>query len=463
MAESIDGESGQHLLMMGMMLLSDIPFTTIFITLFLLLLSGLISGSEVAYFSLTAEQINQCKESEKKQEQRVFKLLQNPKGLLATVLILNNLVNVGIVTLSTYASWEIATSIGVAKDGPILTFILTVIVTAAIVFFGEIVPKVYAAQKNLEFAKLVASFLSGAVNILSPFAITLTSLGDFLERRLKKKGIEVSVNELNEAVEIVTAEEDSIYAEGILKGIVNFGSTTVTQVMKSRIDIEAVDISADFNEVMAKINTSGFSRIPVYDETIDNIQGMLYIKDLLPHIDNSNDFNWQELIRREIFFIPENKKIDELLRDFQQKRVHIAIIVDEYGGTTGLVTMEDIIEEIVGEINDEFDDVIEDSNYRKLNDSTFIFDGKTPLIDFAKIADIDMEVMDEAKGESESLGGLLLEFFRKMPKTGEKVSFQHLTFTVMEVDNKRIKTVKVFFNTPPTSFPEEKKVELDRH
>ncbi|GAA4830691.1 gliding motility-associated protein GldE [Algivirga pacifica] len=414
-------------------------------TLVLLLFSGIISGSEVAYFSLTAEQIKTFKNSEDPTELKVFHLLEKPKKLLATVLILNNLVNVGIVTLSTYASWKMAASMNMEKDDPILFFILTVVVTAAVVFFGEIVPKVYASHRNLSFAKQVSGLLSFSVSFLSPFAFALTHMGDFVEKRLKKKGIEVSVNELNDAVEIVTAAEETINAEDILKGIVNFGSTTVRQIMQSRMDIEAVDTSMDFHQVMDRINKSGFSRIPVYTESIDNIVGILYIKDLLPHIEEQETFQWQDKVREDTFFVPENKKIDELLRDFQNKRVHIAIIVDEYGGTTGLITLEDIIEEIVGEINDEFD-IKEELGYKQLNEHTFIFDGKTSLNDFCKITEANPALIDQLSGESESLGGLLLELFRKMPNANEQVTLEGMLFKVKAVDRKRIKRVEVVFD-----------------
>ncbi|MEH0158089.1 gliding motility-associated protein GldE [Limibacter armeniacum] len=445
MADTIDGDSVQQLMFLMTSMLSDLPYFSILITLFLLLLSGLISGSEVAYFSLTAEQIKRCKNSEDATEKRVFKLLQNPKDLLATVLILNNLVNVAIVTLSTYISWDIASKMGMEKDAPIILFFMTVVVTAAVVFFGEIVPKVYASQRNLRFAKQVSGIISAAITMLSPMASGLTFLGDFVEKLLKKKKkIEVSVNELNEAVEIVTASEDTINAEEILKGIVNFGSMSVKQIMQSRMDIEAIDISMDYHHVMDRINKSGYSRIPVFVDSIDNIHGILYIKDLLPYLDEEEHFKWQDKVRRDTFFIPENKKIDELLRDFQEKRVHIAIIVDEYGGTTGLVTLEDIIEEIVGEINDEFD-MPDEMGYKKLSDAKMVFDGKTSLLDFCKVTGVDPEIMGEAKGVSESLGGLMLELFRKMPNTGEQVSFSNLIFKVKAVDKKRIKMIEVTF------------------
>ena len=261
-----------------------------------------------------------------------------------------------------------------------------------------------------------------------------------IESQVEKKGHNITVDELNQALEITTGDETTEEEKGILKGIVNFSTLTVKQVMKSRMDVTAFDIEMDFHELMDKINKSGFSRIPVYNETIDKIEGILYIKDLIAHIDKEDDFKWQILLRPG-FFVPENKKVDALLKDFQEQRVHMAIVVDEYGGTSGLITMEDIIEEIVGEINDEFDD--EDVAYNKLDNSTYIFEGKTSLNDFCKIVGVEPSTFDDVKGESESLGGLLLELNATLPRGGEKIKFDQFLFTIVAVDLRRIKRVRV--------------------
>ncbi|GAB4248998.1 MAG: hypothetical protein Tsb0034_28340 [Ekhidna sp.] len=265
---------------------------------------------------------------------------------------------------------------------------------------------------------------------------------NLIERRMVKKGYNLSVEEINQALEIsVEKEEVTEEEKGILKGIVNFGTLSVKQVMKSRMDITAFDKETDFHELMNQINKNGYSRIPIYTETIDKIDGILYIKDLLPHIEKEEDFNWQALLRP-AFFVPESKKIDDLFKDFQEKQVHIAVVIDEYGGTAGLITMEDVIEEIVGEINDEFDDE-SDVAYNKLDNNTFIFEGKTSLNDFCKITDSDIALFDTVKGESESLGGLVLELNSKLPSAGEKIYFKHFVFTIVAVDQRRIKRVRV--------------------
>jgi len=280
--------------------------------------------------------------------------------------------------------------------------------------------------------------------IFHPLSWTLLTYGNFIDKRFQKKGYDASVDELNKALEITTNHEDTSAEEKeILKGIVNFGTLTVKKVMQSRTEVTAFDMEMDFHDLMDKINKSGYSRIPVYNETIDKIEGILYIKDLLPYVDEDEHFNWRSLIRS-VYFIPETKKIDVLLRDFQEKRVHMAVVVDEYGGTSGLITLEDIIEEIVGEINDEFDD--DDDLYRKMEENIYIFEGKTSLNDFCKVVGADPSIFNSVKGESESLGGLILEIKSALPSTDEKIHFDKYTFTVMAVDSKRIKKIKVTIN-----------------
>ncbi len=403
----------------------------------LLICSALVSGSEVAFFSLSNEDLELLKEDNDPKGNLVIKLLDSPKKLLSTILILNNLINIAIVTLTTFVSWSI---FGLNATGVIVILIQTIGVTFAIVFFGEIVPKVYANKAKSEFSLIMAPVINFFSAILSPVSIFLMAISNVIERKIEKRGFSLSVDELNQALDITT-EDAPEEEKDILRGIVNFGTLSVKQVMKSRMEITAVDIEMDFHELMDKINKSGYSRIPVFNETIDNIEGILYIKDLLPFLDRDENFNWKELIRKS-YFVPENKKVDTLLKDFQQKRVHMAIVVDEYGGTSGLVTLEDLIEEIIGEINDEFDDT-EDVFFQEIDPSTFIFEGKVSLNDFCKKLELDSQIFDGVKGESESLGGLLLELNSKMPKNGTKIRFEYFEFTILAVDTKKIKKVKV--------------------
>ena len=413
------------------------------VLLTLLLLSGLISGSEVAFFSLSSNEIEEFRDHKNRNLNKIARLLENPKKLLATILILNNFINIAIVTLSTFLSWQI---VGSKSPRGIVIVILTFLVTFAIVFIGEVVPKVYANQNNLTFARITAPMLNFFQSILHPLSWLLMSISHVIEKRVERKGYDISVDELNQALEITTGEETSEEEKGILKGIVNFGTLTVTQVMRSRLDITAFDMEIDFHDLMDTVNKTGYSRIPVFNETIDKIEGILYIKDLLPYLDSDEQFAWQKLLRPG-YFVPESKKIDALLKDFQEKRVHMAIIVDEYGGTSGLITLEDIIEEIVGEIKDEFDDD-DDVAFHMIDNNTYVFEGKTSLNDFCKIVGEDVSIFEDVKGESESLGGLILEIHSKLPRVGEKINFDRFVFTVVSVDTKRIKRVRVFINEP---------------
>jgi putative hemolysin len=410
------------------------------ILVILLIGSALASGSEVAFFSLRNEEIASIQESEPKRGRQVAKLLANPKKLLSTILILNNLINIGMVTLTTFVVWSL---FGMNTTGIVVILVQTVGITFAIVFFGEIVPKVYANQARIPFALTLAPVLSFFSSILQPISWFLMAFSNLIEKRVEQKGYSLSVDELNQALELTT-EDTPEEEKDILKGIVNFGTLTVKQVMRSRMDITAVDTDIDFHELMDKINKSGYSRIPVFEETIDNISGVLYIKDLLPYIEKNEDFAWKDLIRKS-FFVPETKKVDVLLKDFQKMRVHMAIVVDEYGGTSGLVTLEDLIEEIIGEINDEFDDT-NDIFFQEIDSNTFIFEGKVSLNDFCKKLELDSQLFEEVKGESESLGGLLLELNSKLPKNGTKIQFEDFEFTVLAVDARKIKKVKVHLN-----------------
>lgn len=408
--------------------------------IFLVILSALISGSEVAFFSLSSDQIDHCKNQDLSSDRFLIKLIERPRHLLATILIMNNLVNIAIVTLTTFVTWEI---VGTKTTEGAVVVGLTTVVTFVILFFGEVLPKNFATQNNLSFARMTARMLAFFDKIVRPISFVLIGFTQLIERRVQKKGHSITVDDLHYALEMTTGDNTSDEEKGILKGIVNFSTLSVRQVMKSRMDITAVDIELDFHELMDKINKSGFSRIPAYNETIDKIEGVLYIKDLLVHVDKNEDFEWQKLLRPG-FFVPENKKVDSLLKNFQDKRVHMAIVVDEYGGTSGLITMEDIIEEIVGEINDEFDD--DDVAYNKLDNNTYIFEGKTSLNDFCKILEIDINFFEQVKGDSESLGGLLLELHSKLPRAGEKIEYGPFLFTIVAVDIRRIKRIRVLYN-----------------
>lgn len=412
----------------------------------LLLGSALISGSEVAFFSLTKEDLNDLNQRYPEKGRVISDLLATPKILLSTILILNNLINIGIVTLTTFVTWSV---FGNDATGIVVILVQTVGVTFAIVFFGEIVPKVYANQSKTSFALGLAITLSLFTKLLKPFSAFLIAFSNIIEKRVQQKGYSLSVDELNHALELTTEDTPEEERE-ILRGIVNFSTLSVRQVMKSRMEISAVDVEIDFHELMDKINKSGYSRIPVYEETIDRILGVLYIKDLLPHIDKDETFDWKILLRKS-FFVPENKKVDSLLKDFQKMRVHMAIVVDEYGGTSGLVTLEDLIEEIIGEINDEFDDT-DNLFFQEIDVDTFIFEGKVSLNDFCKKLDLDPQLFEEDKGESESLGGLLLELNSKLPKNGTKISYKEFEFTVLAVDARKIKKVKVHLKSGEKDF-----------
>ena len=406
------------------------------ILVLLLLLSALISGSEIAFFSITGNELDQLSASKKRRERNIARLLHHPKRLLATVLILNNFVNVGIVTLSTFLSWKIFEDSSKAS----LIVGLTFVVTFVIVFFGEIVPKIYASQQHLSFARFTSTLILFGSRLVSPLSWILVNMTAIVEKRIEQRGYSGSIEEVNQALEMTTQTGISEEEKGILKGIVNFATISVTQIMRSRLDIEAVDVSEHFHGLMDKVNKVGYSRMPAFDETLDNIEGILYVKDLLPYIDEDESFDWQNLLRQP-YFVPETKKIDDLLKDFQEKRVHIAIVVDEYGGTSGLITMEDILEEIVGDISDEYDE--EEKAYEQIDEHTYDFEGKTSINDVCKILKEDSSVFDEIRGESESIGGMILEVSSKLPDTGEVLRFNGYVFTVISVDSRRIKKVRI--------------------
>ncbi len=406
------------------------------VILLLLVVSAIISGSEVAFFSLSSAELEECESTNSKKDKLICHLAAKPKQLLATILILNNFVNVAIITIATFATWQV---VGHTNEGSVLA-VLAAIITTLIVFFGEIIPKIYANQKGLAMARLSSSLLYYSMKLVKPLVWVLVSMTGIVEKRIKRKGYSGSIEEVNHALELSTKTGTSQQEKDILKGIVHFSTIPVTQIMKARLDMEAVELSTSFHELMNKINKTGFSRLPVFKENLDSIEGILNIKDLLPHTNKDEFFDWQKLLRP-AFFVPEAKMIDTLLKDFQEKHVHIAIVVDEYGGTEGLITLEDIIEEIVGEISDEYDE--ESDSYKKINAYTYDFEGKTSINDFCKVVKEDAILFEEIMGESESLGGMILEVHTRLPNTGEQVKFDKYTFTVLSVDNKRIKKIRV--------------------
>ena len=414
---------------------SFVSVIQIFFLFFLLIISGIISGSEVAYFSLNSNDINILKSKNKYSLKKILLLLKSPEKLLATILILNNLINVAIITLSAYFTWSIF------GKNPLVFLTLTIIVTLMIVFFGEIIPKIYANNNKFFFIKISSQIIRYSFMFFKPFVFLLVYITKFFNPSHTKKFLESSKEDLNKAIDLTLSKETSKNEKNILEGIVNFGSIKVKEIMISRVDITAIEKRDSFNKISKLINTSGFSRIPVYKEAIDNIEGVLYVKDLIPYL-NEKNFNWKTKIRP-AFFIPENKKIDVLFKDFQEKRIHLAIVIDEYGGVSGLITLEDVLEEIIGDIKDEFDNE-EAFVYKKLDHNTFLFEGKTSLNDFCKLSSSNKNDFKKIKGESKSLGGLLLEINNKIPSKGDKINFDNFVFTIMSVNKKRIRRVRVY-------------------
>ena len=404
--------------------------------LILLVFSALISGAEVSYFSLSMSDLESLKENKNK---LIIKLLKSPNSLLATILIVNNFINVAIIILSAY----LTTISIVFPEDSVLEFIFqVVIITCLLVLFGEITPKIYAHHNAIKFSLWMAKPLIFLNKALYPISFLLVSTTSIIENRLKRKELDVNIDEISKALDLTDQENKS--KEGkILRSIVEFGDTDVKEIMKSRVDVIAIDKKTKFSDLLKLIVSSGYSRIPVYDVQFDNVLGILYIKDLIPYLSKGDSFKWLDLCRAP-FFVPENKMINDLLKEFQAKKNHIAIVVDEYGGASGIVTLEDVLEEIVGEINDEFDD--DHNNYSKLDDNNFVFEGKILLIDFLKIINYDLDYFDDLKGESDSLAGLILENEGRIPKIRDVIIIKSFTFQIESVDLRRIKRIKVTLN-----------------
>ena len=414
--------------------------------LVLLLFSALISGSEVAFFSLSKVALENEEEQTHKTK-KIITLLENPDKLLASILVINNFINIGIVILSHYLieGYFESRALIIRVFGYALDFKVVfemVIITFLILLFGEILPKVYASRNQMKFASFMVTPLTFVNKLLSPLTEILTRSSNFIKSKIGSQKTDITVDKLSQALELTDESETTEDEQKILEGIINFGNTLVTEIMQPRITIFALEQETPFKKMIKKVVEKGHARIPVYKDNIDTIIGILFIKDLLPHFDKK-DFDWLSLIKPP-FFVPENKKLDDLLRDFQEKKVHLAIVVDEYGGTSGLVTLEDVIEEIVGDLSDEFDN--DDLSYSKIDDKTYVFEGKTALKDFCKVLDLDYSRFDKAKGESESLAGLVLELAGNFPKKGHKIKFENISFIVEVMDKKRIKQLKVILD-----------------
>jgi gliding motility-associated protein GldE len=433
--------------------------------LFLLACSALISGSEVAFFSLTYHDYKDLKAENSANSKLVLQMKDKPRRLLATILISNNFINIAIVILSEYVlalalpagvfeSWasaiiDIATEpspSSIAFWAKAISFLITIVgVTGLLVLFGEVAPKVYAKINNLRLALFMARPLNLLMRFCRPLSVLLVRSTHVIEKRLNNSGKVATIasrEDIDEAIELAVSQQDDMQDVDILKSIVKFGDVTVKQIMRSRVDVVAVDFRQDFHELLDVVRDSGFSRIPVYENDFDNVTGILYVKDLLGHLQEPPSFEWQSLIRTDIYYVPEAKKISDLLREFQQEHLHMAIVVDEYGGSSGIVTLEDIMEEVIGEIKDEFDDEVE-VVYKKIDDYNYLFEGKTLLNDMCRLMGVDTNTFDEAKGEADSLAGLILEIRGQIPKVDAEIKYNGFNFKIVSANKRRIEQVLV--------------------
>ena len=427
--------------------------------LFLLLCSALISGSEVAYFSLDPNNIKSLEEEEDVIADNVLNLKKRPKQLLATILVFNNFINIGIVILSyfifqlilpddIFIRWAARINELIGKSfswlaGTIDFLLTTIIVTFILVLFGEVTPKIYANLNNLKFARLMARPLSVLVKVSKPISKLLIGVTDKIENRVEaQQQGGTNKEDIDRAIELAMSEEQDTEEDvDLLKGIIKFGDMSVKQIMRSRVDVVAIDIETPYSELLSTVKDSGYSRIPIYKEEFDMIEGILYAKDLISHLSKSDSFHWQGLVRKNMLYVPESKKINELLKEFQLKRMHMAIVVDEYGGSSGIVTLEDVMEEIIGDIKDEFDD--EEIDYVKIDDFIYIFEGKTMINDVCRIIGTSVESFDEVKGDADSLAGILLEIIGHIPKSGKEAVYENYTFKILSANDRRIERIKL--------------------
>ena len=414
---------------------------SIFCVLILVVLSALLSGSEVAMFSISNKQRFDLEDQNRNANKRVLTLLKEPKKLLATILIANNFINVSIVMASNFVFNNLIIEGSISDT---MNFIIQVIViTFLILLFGEVIPKVYANNYNLKFSKFMAIPLQLLKKLFYPISQILVNSTNLIDKRIEKRKESIQANELEHALNLTVDSVDNEDEKKILEGIVKFGNTDVKQIMTPRTDVISFEITTPFNELMSELKEIKYSRIPVFEDSFDKIKGILYAKDLLGKMNEKKNFKWPNLLR-EPKFVPENKKLDDLLKEFQEEKTHIAIVVDEYGGSSGIVSLEDVLEEIVGEITDEFDE--EDVNYKKLDELNYIFDGKTTLIDIYKLLDIDGGIFEKEKGESDTIAGFCIEQAGKILLKNEKISFDRYTITVEAADKRRIKKVKITIN-----------------
>ena len=438
----------------------------IFAIILLLFASGMISGSEVAYFSLSYNDIEVLEQENKASSKRIVLLKDRPRTLLATILICNNFINIAIVIVSDFVlknilpetlfeAWakniiqssNLFSNYAPEKLANNFSFLITVVgVTFLLVLFGEVAPKVYANLNNIRLARITSGPLLFLMRVLNPLSSILVSWTNIIEKRLAKatqSGAIASREEIDEAIELTVAnDEDTEQEIDILKSIVKFGDVSVKQIMRSRVDVKAVDFRIDFTDLLKVVKESGYSRIPVYDNDFDNVTGILYAKDLLGYLHEAATFEWQELIRTNVMYVPEAKKIDALLKEFQTRRMHMAIVVDEYGGSSGIVTLEDIMEEIIGDIKDEFDDD-DEVDYKKIDDFNYVFEGKSLLNDVCRIIGWDTTTFDEVKGESDSIAGLILELIGQMPQKDMEISYNQFRFKIVSVSKRRIVQILV--------------------
>lgn len=414
-----------------------VAILTIFV---LLIIVALVSAAESAFFSLSPTEMEELKTSDTKTDKKILTFIDAPKRLLATLLISVNFLSIAIVILnSTFIFGE--EGLLDFSQSPLLGFVIQVVViTFLILLVGEVTPKIYAVQNSLKVTRRLVYFVKSLQSLFYPISSFLIYSTSLLDKLIKPKSHNISIGELSQALELTNDEDLPAEDHKILRGIVKFGNTDVKQIMKPRVDVTAFEYGTGYKKLLEDITSFGFSRMPIYKETLDNIAGVLYTKDLMQFLKNADDFKWQEIIRPP-FFVPENKKIDDLLREFQHKKIHLAIVVDEYGGTSGIVTLEDVIEEIVGEINDEFDD--DDLTYSKLDECNFVFEGKAHLNDVYRIIEIDGDEFEDVKGEADTLAGLIIEIEGRIPTKNEKIKLRNLIFTIESADNRKVKRVKI--------------------
>ena len=439
-------------------------YFAIFFVVLLLASSALISSSEVAFFSLTINDLEKITQENSAVTQRILFLKEAPRKLLATILIANNFINIAIVILSQFIldsliykdltdewAYKIVESSGISISPEWLSgsinFLITIVgVTFLLVLFGEVAPKIYAKINNVRLAKFMSKTLLFLFRFFNPISNLLVKGTNIIEKRLvhnTSNGSSSRREDIDQAIELTVKDDKHAEHEiDILKGIVKFGDTAVKQVMRPRVDVIAIDFRINFMELLDVIKNSGFSRIPVYDEDFDNVTGLLYVKDLMAHLNEEAAFEWQALIRTNVMYVPEAKKIDDLLREFQKERLHMAIVVDEYGGSSGIVTLEDIMEEVVGEIKEEFDDEVE-LEYKKIDDLNYLFEGKTLLNDLCRVIGVDTSTFDDVKGDADSVAGLFLEVVGHIPKVDSEINYNDFNFKVVSVDNRRIKQILI--------------------